>query len=324
MNRTSTFPLRTALVAAGLAWAVSSAAQTFPAGPVKLVVGVPPGSAPDVVSRTLAQAMEPLLGQPVLVENRLGAGGTLAVSAVAAAPADGYTLNVSGCSGDSVTHAFVAQGRAALVLFKDLTPVGQLMRDHWLVLVPASSPVTNLKDLAASARTQPAAYPSQGEGSSPHLQGERLARALGFKALHVPYKDSAAADLVSGRLSYAVQGSASVTELVKSGKLRALAVLSRDRLPALPDVPTAHEAGLPGYVFNGGVCLWAPGATPRAVVDRLNGALLAAHAQPKVRERFTALGVDPTPLDVDSTLRYVADFAAEGARLRADVFGSAR
>jgi tripartite-type tricarboxylate transporter receptor subunit TctC len=210
-----------------------------------------------------------------------------------------------------------------LVLFKDLTPVARLMRDHWLVLVPATSKVTTLQDLASSARSGTPSYPSQGEGSSPHLQGERLARALGFKALHVPYKESPMADLVGGRLAYAVQPSAGAAALVKSGRLKALAVLSRERLPALAEVPTAHEAGLANYVFNGGVCLWAPGLTPVAVLQRLSDALVTAQRRPTVRERFEALGVDPVPLGLHDTLRYVSDFAVESDRLRADVFGSA-
>lgn len=311
------------LVSATLA-SLPAAAQNFPASPIKVLIGMAAGTSPDIVARTVAQAMEPLLGQPMILENRAGAGGTLATAAVAAAPADGYTLNVSGCSGDAITHAFVAQGRPPLTLFRDLVPVARLMRDHWLIMVPASSRVTTLKELTEASRSQPLAFPSQGEGSSPHLQGERLARTLGFSALHVPYKESFVSDLVGGRLAYAVQGSAGASELVKSGRLRALAVLSQQRLQTLPDVPTAHEAGLTDYVFNGGICLWAPGSTPKAVLDRLNEALVAALSQPKVRERFTALGMDPTPLNVEQTARYVAEFAAESSRLRSDVFGAGR
>ncbi|MEO6745882.1 MAG: tripartite tricarboxylate transporter substrate binding protein, partial [Caldimonas sp.] len=278
---------------------------------------------PDVVARTLAQAMEPMLGQSVVVENRPGAGGTLATSAVASAAPDGYTLNVSGCSGDSITHAFAAQGRPPLVPFKDLTPVARLMRDHWLVLVSSASRVTTLQELARSGSSEALPYPSQGEGSSPHVQSERLARAMKFKALHIPYKENPIADLVGGRLAYAVQGSAGAAPMVKSGRLKALAVLSAERLPAFPDVPTAHEAGLPSYVFNGGVCLWAPGATPTAVLERVNEALVTAQRQLSVRERFEALGVDPTPLGLDETRRYVAAFVTESDRLRADLFSAA-
>ncbi|MCE2947194.1 MAG: tripartite tricarboxylate transporter substrate binding protein [Betaproteobacteria bacterium] len=304
----------------------SHPADAFPTQPVRLLIGSPPGSAPDVVARLLAEPMAASLGHPVVVENRPGAGGTIATAAVAAASPDGHTLNVSGCSGDSITFAFEAQGRAPLALFKDLTPVGRLLLDHWLVLVPASSPVASLSDFAgrAKAASAPIAYPSTGEGSTPHLQGERLARTMGFTALHVPYKDSPVNDLVGGRLSYAVLPSAAGIPMVRSGRLKALAVLSDRRLVALPDVPTAEEAGLPGYRFNGGLCLWAPGATPASAVQRLNAALVAAARQPAVTERMQALGADPTPFDVETTVRYVREFATESDRLRAAVFGRAR
>ena len=316
--------LRPAVAAALLA--ASMAAAAFPTQPVRVIIGAAPGSAPDVVTRLLAEAMAPALGQTVMVENRPGAGGTLATGAVAAAAPDGHTLNVSGCSGDAIMHAFVSQGRAPLTLFRDLTPVGRLLLDHWLVLVPATSDVASLSDFArkAKAASAPAAYPSQGEGSTPHLQGERLARAMDFKALHVPYKDSPISDLVGGRLDYAVLPSAAAVPLVKGGRLKALAVLSADRLAALPEVPTAEQAGLPGYRFNGGLCLWAPGATPPAAIARLNGALVGAAQQPAVREKMQALGADPTPFDLATTTQYVRDFAAESDRLRAEVFGSAR
>ena len=306
--------------------AASTAATAFPTQPVRVLIGSPPGSSPDVVTRLLGEAMASSLAQPVMVENRPGAGGTIATSAVAAAVADGHTLNVSGCSGDAITHAFVSQGRAPLTLFKDLTPVGRLLLDHWLVLVPASSDVASLSELArkAQAAAEPMAYPSQGEGSTPHLQGERLARTLGFKALHVPYKENPVNDLVGGRLGYAVLPSAAAVPLVKGGRLKALAVLSAERLTALPEVPTAEQAGLAGYRFNGGLCLWAPGETPTAAIQRLNAALATAARQPAVREKMQALGADPTPFDLETTAKYVRDFAAESDRLRAAVFGSAR
>lgn len=300
--------------------------QAFPTQQVRIVTSGPAGSSPDLVVRTLAEAMAPLLGQPVLVENRPGAGGTLATSAVAAAPADGHMLNVSGCSGDSITFAFTSQGRPPLALFRDLTPVGRLMRDHWLVLVPSTTQATTLEAFgrAAKAAADPAAYPSPGPGSTPHLQAERLARTMGFRALHVPYKDGSTADLVGGRLGYAVLPSAATIPLVAAGRLRALAVLSAERLDALPDVPTAEQAGLPDYAFNGGLCLWAPGGTPAAAQERLNRALVEAARQPTVRAKLLTYGVDPTPASLDETVRYVRSFAAESDRLRSEVFGNDR
>jgi tripartite-type tricarboxylate transporter receptor subunit TctC len=288
-------------------------------------VGFPPGSQPDVAARALGEAMAPDLGQPVVVENRPGAGGTIATTAVAGAPADGHVLNASGCSGDSIVFAFVAQGRPPLRLFDDLAPVARVLRDHWLVVVPADSPATGLERLATTGRaaTGPLAYPSPGDGTTPHLQAERLARTLGFEALHVPYKDSPLADLAAGRLAYGVFPSASAMPLVKAGKLKPIAVLSSERLGAVPDVPTAVEQGLPGYVFNGGICLWTPGGTPDAARERLNEAANAALRRPELQARLAALGADVVVADLEATRRYVAAFAVESERLRAEVLGPA-
>lgn len=320
--------LRTLVYAAAsvLPIAGAIAADPFPTQPVKLVLGLPAGSSADVVARTVAQSMESTLGQAVVVENRVGAGGTLATTAVASARADGHTVNASGCSGDAVVQAYLSSGRPPLVPFKDLVPVGRLMRDHWLVVVSPSIGVSTLEQLRtfALSSSAPVAFPSQGEGSTPHLQGERLARALAIKSLHVPYKDSSISDLVGGRLSFSVVSSAGAIELVRSGRLKALAVLSRERLVALPEVPTANEAGLPGYFFNGAVCLWVPGATPIAVQERLNKALSDAASTPAVRERMQSLGVEPVTANLAETARFVAEFMQETDKLRQSVFGPPR
>ncbi|MEO7242372.1 MAG: tripartite tricarboxylate transporter substrate-binding protein, partial [Variovorax sp.] len=167
-------------------------------------------------------------------------------------------------------------------------------------------------------------FPSQGEGSSPHLQGERLARTLGINSLHVPYKGSSTSDLVAGRLGFAVLSSASVAELVRSGRLNALAVLSSERLAALPGVPTAKEAGLPNHLYNGGVCLWAPGATALPVLVRLNEALSAAAGNADVRSRLESLGVEPVAANLEDTARFVTDFMADNDKLREAVLGKGR
>lgn len=314
-------------IAVAAAWlAMTCTANAFPTQPVRMLLGGPAGSSADMVARLLAEAMAPSLGRPVIVENRPGAGGAVATAAVASAAPDGHSLNVSGCSGDAITHAFINQGRPPLQLFKDLTPVGRMMRDHWLVLVPPASGATTLEGFGRIAKdsAEPLAFPSIGDGSTPHLQGERLAQALGFRSLHVPYKDSPLPDLMGGRLVYAVLPSASAVPLVRTGRLRALAVLSEDRLHALPDVPTAAQAGLPGYLFNGGMCLWAPGATPHAARVRLNQALADAARMPPVQERMQAAGADPVAYSLDETIRFVRAFAAEGDRLRAAVFAGTR
>ena len=149
------------------------------------------------------------------------------------------------------------------------------MRDHWVAAVSPSLGVGSVKELVALGKSKPGAltFPSPGTGTSQHLQAERFRMRVGMDATHVPYKDSPFPDLIAGRVSYAVQSSAAVVPHIKSGKLKGLAVLSTERLASLPDVPTAAEAGLPDLIYNAGVCLYAPGGTPKEAVARLNAAL---------------------------------------------------
>lgn len=310
---------------AGLAIALPAAAQ-YPVRPVKIVVGFPPGSTPDLVSRTVAERMADDLGQAVIVENRPGAGSTIATEAVARSPADGYTLIVSGCSGDGIVYGFVMTGRPPLDPFKDFTPVGRVMRDHWVLAVSPTLGIGSVDELVALGKSKPGSltFPSPGTGTSQHLQAERFRMRVGLDATHVPYKDSPFPDLVAGRVTYAVQSSAAVVPLIKSGKLKGLAVLSTSRLASLPDVPTAAEAGLPDLIYNAGVCLYAPGGTPRDVVARLNGALNKAEAADAVKQRFADLGVEAVQGSPEDTAMFIAELMALVDQLRTAVFGKAR
>ena len=310
---------------AGLAIALPAAAQ-YPVLPVKIVVGFPPGSTPDLVSRTVAERMADDLGQAVIVENRPGAGSTIATEAVARSPADGYTLIVSGCSADGIVYGFVMTGRPPLDPFKDFTPVGRVMRDHWVLAVSPTLGIGSVDELVALGKSKPGSltFPSPGTGTSQHLQAERFRMRVGLDATHVPYKDSPFPDLVAGRVTYAVQSSAAVVPLIKSGKLKGLAVLSTSRLASLPEVPTAAEAGLPDLIYNAGVCLYAPGGTPRDVVARLNGALNKAEAADAVKQRFADLGVEAVQGSPEDTAMFIAELMALVDQLRTAVFGKAR
>jgi len=310
---------------AGLAIALPAAAQ-YPVRPVKIVVGFPPGSTPDLVSRAVADRMADDLGQAVIVENRPGAGSTIATEAVARSPADGYTLIVSGCSGDGIVYGFVMTGRPPFDPFRDFTPVGRVMRDHWVLAVSPALGIGSVDELVALGKSKPGSltFPSPGTGTSQHLQAERFRMRVGLDATHVPYKDSPFPDLIAGRVTYAVQSSAAVVPLIKSGKLKGLAVLSTSRLASLPDVPTAAEAGLPDLIYNAGVCLYAPGGTPRDVVARLNGALNKAEGSDAVKQRFADLGVEAVQGSPQDTAKFIAELMALVDQLRTAVFGKAR
>jgi tripartite-type tricarboxylate transporter receptor subunit TctC len=319
---------RSVIIAAALAVATiaAAAAEQFPSRPVKIVVGFPPGSTPDLVTRAVAERMGPALGQSVVVENRPGAGSTIATETVARSPADGHTLIVSGCSGDGIVYGFVMTGRTPFDPFVDFTPVGRVMRDHWVVAVSPSLGVGSLEELVALGRSKPGTltFPSLGTGTSQHLQAERFRLRVGMEATHVPYTDSPFPDLIAGRVSYAVQSSAAIVPHIKSGKLKGLAVLSSERLASLPDVPTAAEAGLPDLIYNAGVCMYAPGGTSRDVVARLNAGLNEAAASEAVQRRFANLGVETAHGSPDETARFIAELMALVDELRAAVFGKAR
>lgn len=312
-------------VLVGVAIAFPAAAQ-FPARPVKIVLGFPPGSTPDIVTRTVGERMADDLGQPVIVENRPGAGSTIATEAVARSPADGYTLIVSGCSGDGIVYGFVMTGRPPFDPLKDFTPVGRVMRDHWVLAVSPSLGVGSVGELVALGKSKPGAltFPSPGTGTSQHLQAERFRMRVEMDATHVPYKDSPFPDLIAGRVSYAVQSSAAVVPHIRSGKLKGLAVLSTERLASLPDVPTAAEAGLPDLIYNAGVCLYAPGGTPKETVTRLNAALNRAEASEPVKQRFADLGVEAVQGSPEDTAKFIGELMALVDELRTAVFGKAR
>jgi tripartite-type tricarboxylate transporter receptor subunit TctC len=324
MKRSLRFGMSLAMCVPLLAEAAD--AQPFPAKPLRILVGFPAGSTPDVVTRTVSEKMTEDLARQIVVENRPGAGGTIATEAAARSQPDGYTLLVSGCSADGIVYGFVMTGRPPLDPFKDFTPVGRLMRDHWIVAVPPSLGVNTVKDLVVLANAKPGTlnYPSAGSGSSQHLQTERFIRRVGIDATHVSYKESAIPDLLGGRMSFAVQSSAGIAPLVKSGKLKGIAVMSARRLEALPDVPTTGEAGFADLLYNAGLCLYAPGGTPRAIVTRLNAALNKAEAAEAVKHRFAELGVEAVQGSPEETAKFVAELMTVVDRLRVAVFGKAR
>ena len=293
-----------------------SAAAQGPAKPLKIIIGLPPSSSIDLIARTIAEAMAQDSGRPVIVENRTGAGGTIASDAVARSPADGQTLFVGGL--DAIVFAYLMSNRKPLDPFRDLAPVGRITRDHWILAVSASLGADSVSELIALARSTPGGltYASVGNGSSVHLQGERLRHAAGIKAIPVPYKDSYLPDLAAGRVSYVVHITAALAPHIRSGKLKGLAVMSRQRIPSLPELPTIVEAGLPDLVYNAGLVLYAAGGTPRDVVAQLNRSLNHALANESVRRRFSELDLEPTPGSTEDAGKYIVENLALQENMR--------
>jgi tripartite-type tricarboxylate transporter receptor subunit TctC len=315
------------LVAAGI-WAAAgpACASEFPASPVRVVLGYPAGSSADIIIRLLAAGMGERLGQPLVVENRPGAGGTIASAAVARAAPDGQTLLVDGCSATGIVYGYVMRDKPPLDPFRDFVPVGRLMRDHWILAVSPALGVGSLAELVALGKADPKrlSYPSNGLGSGQHLQTERVRIAAGFEALHVPYRDSPYPDLIEGRTSFIVQTSAAIAPMIRSGRIKALAVLSQERMAAFPAIPTIGEAGLPGVVYNAGLCLYAVGGTPHRVVETLNDALAGAQRSEIVMRRFGEIGVETASTSPAQAAAYVRTLMEQTDRLRLRIFGKAR
>jgi tripartite-type tricarboxylate transporter receptor subunit TctC len=282
-------------------------AQGFPARPIRIIVPFPPGGGTDVVARTVAPRMSEILGQPIVVENRAGAGGNIGTEFVARAAPDGYTLLVA--SAATAINTTLAKN-LSWDLLKDFAPVVLLVHNQSLLVVHPSVPVTSVKELIVMAQAKPGqvTYASYGNGSSAHLIAELFKMTAGVDLLHVPYKGAAPAvnDLVGGQVNVIFADVAAILPHVKSGKARALGIGSAKRFEGLPEVPTIAEAGVPGFEAGGFLGLVAPAGTPPAAIEMLNGAAVKALAAPEVRERLMALASPPvgdTPAEFGRFLR---------------------
>lgn len=285
--------LRAAMAATALPLARPASSQAWPARPLRIFQGFAPGGNADTIARVIGAELARSLGQPVLVETRAGAGGNLASEAVAKSAPDGYSLALL-TGGHSVSAAlYRSLPFDAVESFEMLSTITQF---PFLFTVRADAPYPNLRALIDAARARPdaIAYGSAGIGSTHHLTGELLARSAGVPMLHVPYKGDAAAitSLLGGEIPLVVATPTVAMPQVKAGKARVLAVSSGARWAALPDAPTADEAGIAGFDVRSWTALAAPAGTPRAIIERLHAEVQKALAQPDVRARLEAPGAD--------------------------------
>jgi tripartite-type tricarboxylate transporter receptor subunit TctC len=274
----------------GTAWADAS----YPHHSVKIVVPYPPGGTNDTVARLLAQRLSDKLGQPFIVENRAGASGNIGADAVARAPADGYTLLVV-TMGHTIHPSLYKNLRYDIR--KDLAPVTSLTTGPALLMVNPNIGVNNLKDLIARAKADPGGlnFASAGNGSSTHLGTEYLSEEAGIKMTHIPFNGSAPAmmDVIAGNTQVVMDMMFSASPQVQSGKLKAIAQTGLKRSPAMPDVPTVAESGLPGFevsVWNG---LMAPAGTPADVIAKLNTEIKQVIESPDFKQRLATQGYEP-------------------------------
>lgn len=301
--------LLTAVLAAVAAWTMSgpASAQTFPSKPIRIVVPYTPGGPTDIPARLVGQKLSELLGQPVIIDNKPGAGGNIGADAVAKAPADGYTLLLV-TTGHAINPGLYP--KLAYDLTKDLAPVSQLTSSPMVVTVFPGLGVNSIKELIALAKAKPDGlnFGSAGNGSSTHLAPELFSMMAGIKMNHIPYKGSAPAlaDVMAGNAQVAFDFMTSAMPHVRSGKLKGLATTGATRSPAAPDLPTVAEAGVPGFEVVGWNGVMAPAGTPPDVVAKLNAAIKQALASPEVAERLTGLGANVvwnTPADFGAFIR---------------------
>ncbi|WP_158592311.1 Bug family tripartite tricarboxylate transporter substrate binding protein [Noviherbaspirillum sedimenti] len=280
--------------AAALLPAGASAQATWPGRPIKLIDAFPPGGSSDVIARAISNKLSARLGQPVVVENKSGAGGALGTDAVAKATPDGYTLLV-------VTTAMATNASTGKKLpfnfAKDLVPIGQIATSPLVIVVPAQSQAKTLRELVDLARAKPngISYGSSGVGSMSHIGMEMLAMETKAQLLHVPYKGIPLAypDLVSGRLQAMLGSVVTLSPLLESGKLRLLAVAGPQRMTSAPNLPTTAEAGFPGFQIEFWWGLMGPAGMPPEVVRRINEELNTILAEPDMREMLTRLAAIP-------------------------------
>jgi tripartite-type tricarboxylate transporter receptor subunit TctC len=294
-------PLPGAALAIFLALAGSAGAQTYPTRPITMVVPFPAGGSTDTIARIMGEAMRAPLGEPIVIENISGASGNIATGRVAHAAPDGYTLVL----GSWPTHVLNAG------IFKlpydpvaDFEPVGLVAAQPLYIEVRKDFPANTLAELIAWLKANPgkATQATAGSGGASHVAGVFFQQATGTQFQMVPYRGSAPAvqDLIAGHIDMMLDLAASSTPQVKSGTIKALAVTSKTRLAAAPDVPTVDEAGLPGFYVLSWHGIFVPKATPKDVIARLNAAAMAALADPAVRQRLADVGQDIFPKDQQS------------------------
>ncbi|HEX2825256.1 MAG TPA: tripartite tricarboxylate transporter substrate binding protein [Burkholderiales bacterium] len=284
--------MKLSIAAAAMLAACAAHAQNYPTKPIRFVVPFAPGGGADLVARTVGHKLTEALGQPVIVDNRTGAAGSIGAEVVAKSPPDGYTL-LLGSSGPLAINPSLYP-RLPYDAARDFAPISLATIMPFLLVVHPTLPVHNVKELVALAKSRPNQlnYASPGAGSTTHLANELLKSMTGMKIVHIPYKGvaPAAVDLISGQVQMMAGDLSSLIPHMKSNRMRALAVTGAKRSHLLPAVPTVAESGVPGYEASGWFGVLVPAATPAAVQERLNGAIVKGLAANDARERLGAFG----------------------------------
>ena len=299
--------LCTAIFSMGALGQAGSGAKSYPAKPIRMIVPFPAGASSDLVGRMLGQKLAEQLGEQVIADNRAGAGGNLGIAAAAKAPADGYTILIATASIAVSPSLYVNPGYDAV---KDLAPIARLTSIPNVLLVHPSVPAKTLRQFVSLARSRPGKlnFGSGGAGTTNHLANELLKHLEKIDIVHVPYKGvtQAMTAMMGGEVDEVVMPVSTALPQIRAGKVRALAVLTEQRVPTLPEVPTGIEAGVAGFTMPLWYGMFAPAATPGAIIARLSSELIKALESADIRERLAAIGVEVwagTPPQLGELLR---------------------
>jgi tripartite-type tricarboxylate transporter receptor subunit TctC len=303
-------------VVLGSLWATIGFAQGYPNKPVHIIVAFTAGSATDILGRTYGQKLSEIWGQPVIVENRPGAGGTIGAAVVAKSPADGYTLLVNSAAQAYNPSIYKDLSFDTTKDFIDVAALGG--QPNVLVVAPATG-VKTVAELIALAKQKPGQlnYASAGTGSGTHINGEKFKLAAGIDVVHVPYKGSpeALTDTMAGRVTYYFAPISAALPFVRDGKLVALAVSTAKRSSVLPNVPTVAESGVPGFDYSLWVGMFAPAGTPQTVIDKIAKDVRTVEQSADVKERFATLGAEPMPLTPQEFTKFVQTEIDDSAKV---------
>jgi len=291
-------------------------AQAYPTKPVVLVVPYPPGGTADILARSIGQKLGERIGQPVVIENKAGAGTAIGARFVAEAAPDGYTLLLGTVSSHAINPAMAKVGYDPV---KDFAPIAPIASIPFVLVANPDAPYKSVGDVLQAARAQPGtiSYASAGPGTSNHLAGEMLATDAKVRLLHVPYRGSAPAlaDVLAGHVPLMFDLQSTSVPNIRLGKLRALAVTSARRSPLLPDVPTVAESGLPGFEVSAWFALFAPARVPPAVAARLSQEMTTIMGTPEMAEKLKGMGAEPDHRTTAELVGYVREEAGRYGRV---------
>ena len=300
-----------------VAWAAGAAAQNYPSRNVRIICGFAAGGGSDIIARVVAQKLTEAWGQNVIVDNRVGAAGIIGADLVAKAPPDGYTMLVSSQTSTAVAASLYA--KLPYDVLKDFTVVTVIGSAPAIVMVHPSLPVKTFREFVAFAKAnqKTLSYGSSGVGSTANLAGELMNQSLGISIVQVPYKGESAAiiDVISGQLPFTYTTLPTALPLIRSGKVRGLAITSAERSSLAPEFPTVAESGVPGYEMTAWNALYAPAALPRDLVVRINADVVKLLALPDVKERFAQLGIERVGNSPDAANAYLKSETARWAKV---------